>query len=194
MSIGCRPWQSKTGVWKDTKRPCQRHRNYHHRQHNPHMRVPLLLFLLLVLVLLVVLYGWGMAQSCQGGGRWCQSCRDIAENGLDVTLIWQFHVYTGCTSPAITTVVTICIPIWKPGRRPEIQQSPLSTLSSSSSSPSPSLHAIVVVVVVVVVVVDGIVVIGIDVIVVVVGVWFNRVSDWEDWPMPHSAESVKRTG
>jgi len=40
-------------------------------------------------------------------------CRVIAENVLDVTLICQHHVYTGCTSPAITNAVTIRILIKK---------------------------------------------------------------------------------
>ena len=41
-----------------------------------------------------------------GGLTDASQCRVIAENGLGVTLICQHHVYTGCTSPAITTDVT----------------------------------------------------------------------------------------
>jgi hypothetical protein len=48
-----------------------------------------------------------------GGLPDASQCRVIAENGLDVTLICQHHVYTGCTSPSITNDVTIRILIRK---------------------------------------------------------------------------------
>ena len=99
-------------------------------------------------------------------------CRAIVENGLDVTVICQHPVYTGCTRPAITNVVTIRILIMKLCRSPERLKSSLSSsASSSSSSASPYSHAIAVVVV------AGSVVIIIVVVVVVVGSWLNRVME-----------------
>ena len=91
---------------------------------------------------------------------------------LDMPVIRQHHVYTGCTSPATTNVVTIRILIMKLCRSPERSKSPVSS-SSPSSSTSPSSHDVVVVVVVV----AGSVVINNVVHVVVVGSWLNRVMD-----------------
>ena len=75
-------------------------------------------------------------------------CRAIAENGLDVAVIRQHLVYTGCTSPATTNVVTIRILIMELCRSPERLKSSLPSSSPSSPSPSPPSHVMVVVLVV----------------------------------------------
>ena len=134
---------------------------------------------MIIIVVVVVVVGiWLIRVRELGGLTDASQRRAIAENGLDVTVICQHPVYTGCTSPATTNVVTIRILIMKLCRSPERLKSPLSSPSPSSSSTSPSSHVIaVVVVVVVVVVVAGSVVIINVVAVVVVGSWLNRVMD-----------------
>jgi hypothetical protein len=126
---------------------------------------------IIIVVVVVVVGVWLIRVRELGGLTDASQCRAIAENGLDVTVICQHPVYTGCTSPAITNVVTIRILIMKLCRSPERLKSSLSSSASSSSSASPSSHAIAVVVV------AGSVVIIIVVAVVVVGSWLNRVME-----------------
>jgi hypothetical protein len=130
------------------------------------------IFVIIIVVVVVVVGIWLIRVRELGGLTDASQCRAIAENGLDVTVICQHPVYTGCTSPATTNAVTIRILIMKLCRSPERLKSPLPSSSPSSSSTSPSSHVIAVVVVV-----AGSVVIINVVAVVVVGSWLNRVMD-----------------
>jgi hypothetical protein len=134
------------------------------------------IFVIIIVVVVVVVGIWLIRVRELGGLTDASQCRAIAENGLDVTVICQHPVYTGCTSPATTNAVTIRILIMKLCRSPERLKSPLPSSSPSSSSTSPSSHVIAVVVVV-----AGSVVIINVVAVVVVGSWRNRVMDLGGW-------------
>ena len=61
---------------------------------------------MIIIVVVVGVVGiWLIRVRELGGLTDASQCRAIAENGLDVTVICQHLVYTGCASPAATTAV-----------------------------------------------------------------------------------------
>ena len=133
---------------------------------------------IIIVVVVGVVVIWLIRVRELGGLTDASQCRAIAENGLDVTVIRQHPVYTGCTSPATTNDVTIRILIMKLCRSPERLKSPLSSSSPSSSSTSPPSHAIVVVLVV-----AGI-----------VRVWLSRVSELGELTTASQCRDITENG
>ena len=58
--------------------------------------------MVVVVVVVVVVGAWPSRVWKLRGLTDAPQCRVIAENGLGVNLICQYHEYTGCTSPVIT--------------------------------------------------------------------------------------------
>ena len=62
--------------------------------------------MIIIVVVGVVVGIWLIRVRELGGLTDASQCRAIAKNGLDVTVICQHPVYTGCASPATTNAVT----------------------------------------------------------------------------------------
>ena len=90
-------------------------------------------------VVVVVVGVWLSRVREMGGLADASQCRDIAENGLGGTLIRQIHGYTGCSSPAITNVVTIRILIRKS-----------ESCVYTNACPSPQLLIIIILIIIII--------------------------------------------